>query len=130
MKKVANERKPIDQMTVMAEIIKNNISLKNDFIDLQNKPLVMIRFNPDDYINDKGKKIKTCWTVAKNGLVVLNKNKIIDWNNMLNKLKDTLEYYLHHPPKKEVEIIYLYYDDMKSEEILEEDFQDDDIIIA
>jgi hypothetical protein len=53
------------------------------FVDLQNKPLVMIRFNPDDYINDKGKKIKTCWSVAKNGLVVLNKNKIIDWNNRL-----------------------------------------------
>ena len=112
------------------EDICENKRIMELFIDLQNKPLVMIRFNPDDYINDKGKKIKTCWTVAKNGLVVLNKNKIIDWNNRLNKLKDTLEYYLHHPPKKEVEIIYLYYDDMKSEEILEEDFQDDSIIIA
>jgi hypothetical protein len=112
------------------EDICENKRVMELFVDLQNKPLVMIRFNPDDYINDKGKKIKTCWSVAKNGLVVLNKNKIIDWNNRLNKLKDTLEYYLHYPPKKEVEIIYLYYDDMKNEKNLEEDFQYDDIIIA
>lgn len=31
------------------------------FMDLGNRPLVVIRFNPDSYINKKGKRINTCF---------------------------------------------------------------------
>jgi hypothetical protein len=110
------------------ELICENKRMMELFIDLQNKPLVVIRFNPDSYTNSKNAKVKSCWSTSKaNGLAIINKNKIVDWNNRLNKLKDTIEYYLQNPPTKELEVVYLYYDACKKEENIEDD---DNIIIA
>ena len=43
--------------------------------DLQHRPIVFIRFNPDDYTNQAGEKIKSCWKLNKLGVLQVVKTK-------------------------------------------------------
>ncbi len=53
--------------------------------DLNHRPIVFIRFNPDDYIDENGKKIKSCWRINKhNGLIVIDQKRINEWNKRIN----------------------------------------------
>ena len=92
------------------EAICENKRMMELFLDLKNKPLVMIRFNPDDYIDESKKMIKSCWSYSKQGMSIINKNKKTEWQQRLGELKNKIEYYLHNPPTKELEVTYLYYD--------------------
>ena len=74
--------------------------------DIAHRPLVMIRFNPDAYTNADGKRIPSCWTNSKNGLVL---SKKMDWNNRLEKLKETITYWMNNIPSKTIECVYLFY---------------------
>jgi EsV-like protein len=82
------------------------------FQDLGNRSIVFIRFNPDSYINNKNKKVDSCFkTTQKTGILVIKDNN--KWNLRLNKLKETIDYYLNiENIKKEVEIIKLFYDEI------------------
>jgi hypothetical protein len=93
------------------ETICENKRMMELFIDLKNKPLVIIRFNPDSYVNSKGIEVKSCWSFSRDGLAIINRNKRDDWASRLNKLKENVEYYMENPPKKELEIVYLYYNE-------------------
>jgi hypothetical protein len=43
--------------------------------DLDHRPIIFIRFNPDDYkINDKN--ITSCWYIDKSGICVVKKNLV------------------------------------------------------
>jgi hypothetical protein len=65
--------------------------------DLGHPNIVFIRFNPDAYINNEGKKIKSCWKVNKSGICVIDsKNK---WKERLDNLKNLIEYWLNNIPK-------------------------------
>ncbi len=93
------------------------------FQDLGNKPLVMIRFNPDEYLNEKNEIVKSCW-INRSGIMTINNKKKNEWQERLNTLKNSLKYYLDNEPQKDVQIEYLYYD-LKKDNIC-----DDNIIIA
>jgi hypothetical protein len=80
------------------------------FNDLGNRPMVLIRFNPDDYYNKKGELIKSCWSLSKERIAIINRTKKDEWNNRLNTLKDYINYYINNKPEKELEIKNLYYD--------------------
>jgi hypothetical protein len=71
--------------------------------DLNFRNLIMIRFNPDNYINNNKEKIKSCW---KDGKIL----KTSDWNNRLAVLKETIEYWLINESDKLITIINLFYD--------------------
>ena len=43
--------------------------------DIGYKPIVFIRFNPDDYIKED-KKITSCWGNNKKGICVIKKAKL------------------------------------------------------
>ena len=43
--------------------------------DLNHRPIVFIRFNPDSYINENGETIKSCWKLTKQGVIVIPKSK-------------------------------------------------------
>ncbi len=78
--------------------------------DVGFRPIVFIRFNPDNYkINDK--KITSCWYINKLGICQINKKKINEWNDRLKNLKETIEYWCNpeHKIDKTIEIIQLYY---------------------
>jgi len=78
--------------------------------DVQHRPIVFIRFNPDAYIY-KDQNIPSCWSLNK-GICHVKKQQQKEWNNRLNCLKTTIEYWLD--PKnitnKIIETVHLYYD--------------------
>jgi hypothetical protein len=77
--------------------------------DLGHRPIVFIRFNPDDY-EDSGKNISSCWGNDKKGICVVKKSKIKEWSERLNKLDDQVKYWISNTTGKTVEVIQLYYD--------------------
>lgn len=79
--------------------------------DVNFRPIVFIRFNPDDYlINDKN--ITSCWGQNKQGICTIKKSKKKEWNERLNLLKEKIEFYSKEENKSEktIEMIHLFYD--------------------
>jgi len=77
--------------------------------DLAHRPIVFIRFNPDEY--QKGDStITSCWGTNKNGICVVKPSKKVEWEQRLHALGETIEYWLKHRTDKTVEIIQLFYD--------------------
>ena len=77
--------------------------------DLQHRPIVFIRFNPDDYTNQEGEKIKSCWKLNKLGAIQVMKTKQTEWEERINTLKQQIQYWIENPTEKTVEIIELFY---------------------
>ena len=80
-----------------------NKRLMSIFQGLGSRPMVMIRFNPDAYVDDNGKKVKGCWQGS--GLV----KKGAEWDRRLKELERTVEKWWDVIPEKEVTIEYLFY---------------------
>ena len=79
-------------------------------LDLDHRPIIFIRFNPDEYKNENNELIKSCWYINKLGVCVVKKTKINEWNNRLQTLKDIITYWLNNETNKTIEIIQLFYD--------------------
>ncbi len=79
--------------------------------DVNHRPIIFIRFNPDDY-NTKTEKITSCWKNNKLGICTIKKTKKIEWNRRLESLKSQIEYWINPENKtdKTVEVIHLFYD--------------------
>ena len=76
--------------------------------DVNHKPIVFIRFNPDEYIDENNKKIGSCFSINKE-TGALKINNYPKWNARLDVLKDTVEYWLNNMSDKTVEVIELFY---------------------
>jgi len=79
--------------------------------DLGHRPLIFIRFNPDNYTLN-GENVTSCWSVNRQGICVIKTNKVDEWNERLIALKKSVEYWIHpsNITNKTVEIIHLFYD--------------------
>jgi hypothetical protein len=90
--------------------------------DVDHRPIIFIRFNPDTYINKDNEIVKSCWKVNNLGICCINKKKETEWNKRLESLKSTIEYWCNDKNKtdKTLEIIHLYYD-----EFIDEDTKED-----
>jgi len=79
--------------------------------DLGHRPIIFIRFNPDDYITEEA-KITSCWGLNKTGICVIKKSKQSEWKHRLTVLKETIENWLNpeHVTDKTIETIHLFYD--------------------
>ena len=79
--------------------------------DLGHRPIVFIRFNPDDYTSC-GTNITSCWGVNKNGVCVVKQSKKAEWEDRLNILGDHISYWINpdNQTNKTVETIQLFYD--------------------
>ena len=79
--------------------------------DLNHRPIIFIRFNPDDYL-DNNKKITSCFGVNEHGICCVKKSKKREWNERLNILKDTVNYWIDEKNKtnKTIEVVELFYD--------------------
>lgn len=77
--------------------------------DLQHRPIVFIRFNPDDYINQDGQYVKSCWKLNKNGVLQIAKTKQNEWRERIETLKRQIQYWIDNPTSKTVEIVELFY---------------------
>jgi hypothetical protein len=78
--------------------------------DLDHRPIVFIRFNPDDYKKD-GLNITSCWGNNKKGITVIKKSKKDEWIQRLNSLEEQINYWIYpeNITNKTVEIIQLFY---------------------
>jgi hypothetical protein len=77
--------------------------------DLQHRPIVFIRFNPDEYINQEGVLVKSCWKLNKLGLIQISTTKQKEWEERINSLKQQIKYWIENPTEKTIEIIELFY---------------------
>jgi hypothetical protein len=79
--------------------------------DLGHRPIVFIRFNPDDY-EKNGINITSCWGQDKKGICVVKKSKKSEWSQRLNALEEQIKYWLNpeNGTNKTIEIIQLFYD--------------------
>jgi hypothetical protein len=85
--------------------------------DVSHRPIVFIRFNPDDYKNE-GKNVTSCWGIDKNGICGVKKSKQKEWEHRLESLETQIGYWIQSENKtnKTVEIIELFYDIMSESE--------------
>ena len=77
--------------------------------DVGHRSIVFIRFNPDDFIDENGTKIKSCWKLTKQGALTIPSNKQTEWEQRIENLKVLIQYWIENPSEKTVEIIELYY---------------------
>ena len=77
--------------------------------DLQHRPIVFIRFNPDSYINQDGNKITSCWRTNKLGVIQIMKTKMSEWEERINILNQQIQYWIDNKTNKTIEIIQLFY---------------------
>jgi hypothetical protein len=82
--------------------------------DVGHRPIVFIRFNPDDYINNDV-NITSCWGQNNKGICVVKKSKEKEWAERLQTLENQINYWTDPDNKtdKTVEIIQLFYDAVK-----------------
>jgi Holliday junction resolvase len=81
------------------------------FQDAGSRPLVMIRFNPDQYYDKRQKSVASCWGYTKDkGLCVVKPNKTAEWAQRLATLKTTLDLVIAQGTEKEIDVYHLYYD--------------------
>jgi len=81
--------------------------------DVGHRPIVFIRFNPDDYMNKEGQKVKSCWSTNGYGINIVSPKCKNDWETRLENLKKQIEYWTTPENKtdKTVEVVQLYYDE-------------------
>ena len=79
--------------------------------DLGHRPIIFIRFNPDDY-EKNGKTVSSCWGNDKKGLCVIKKSKKDEWDNRLKILEEQINYWTNpvNTINKTIETIQLFYD--------------------
>lgn len=76
--------------------------------DIGHRKMVILRFNPDSYLNSNNEKVLSCWDNKSLGGVKLKYED--EWNRRLRRLKRKLDYWTENVPSKMVEICYLFYD--------------------
>jgi len=86
-----------------------NKRLMEIFQDLGNRPLVIIRFNPDGYIDDKGVKHVSCFSMHKKLDVPYVKEKK-EWEERLQTLHKIVRQHIKTIPSKEITLEFLYFD--------------------
>jgi len=75
--------------------------------DLQHRPIVFIRFNPDEYSSQDGNVVESCWKLTKQGVLkIINQT---EWDMRINKLKQQVQYWIDNPTNKMVEVVELFY---------------------
>ena len=79
--------------------------------DLGHRPIVFIRFNPDNYKKD-GTSVTSCWGLDKTGICVVKKSKKTEWVERLKCLEEQVTYWINPENRtdKTVEIVQLFYD--------------------
>ena len=81
------------------------------FIDVSFRSIVFIRFNPDEYIDSNGSEVKSCWKInRKTGILIIDKNKIEEWNARLQSLRDQIQYWIDNTCEEPIKTVHLFYD--------------------
>jgi len=79
------------------------------YTDLGDRPIVLIRFNPDGYKTKNG-NITSCWGPNKRGITVVKKSKKKEWEQRLSELKEKITYWCHKESNEQLITEYLFFD--------------------
>jgi hypothetical protein len=79
------------------------------FQDTGNRPLVLLRFNPDGYKNADGEKVPSCFKWHKKLGVPMIKDQDA-WQARIYDFVKLVKYHMKHVPDKEVTEEYMFYD--------------------
>ena len=82
--------------------------------DVGHRPIIFIRFNPDDYKDKNNNNVTSCFGInGTSGILQIKKSKQKEWNDRLNSLKNVIDYWINpsNTTNKLVEIIQLFYDE-------------------
>ena len=81
--------------------------------DLNFRQIILIRFNPDDYINRNGEKMKTPWSTGKNSIVKIAPKNKNQWQQRLETLRQEIDNAIQSTVNDTniIEIKHLFYDD-------------------
>ena len=80
--------------------------------DVGHRPMVFIRFNPDEYISRDGGRVKSCWSFNKTtGMIAVDKNNKKRWNDRLDALGKWINYWSMNKTDKVVEVVQLFFDE-------------------
>lgn len=77
--------------------------------DLNHRPLIVFRFNPDSY-KENGEKIEGCWKISSTGLCIVPAYNKKRWKDRLYRLAEEIRKWI--PVKEEyktLETIHLFY---------------------
>jgi len=79
--------------------------------DVGHRPIVFIRFNPDEYTENET-HITSCWGINKKGICVVKKSKKEEWNDRLQALTQQINYWIdpNNTTNELIETIQLFYD--------------------
>ena len=91
------------------ELICENKRIMEISQDLSHRNVIFIRFNPDGYKN-LDKKITSCWSYNKKGIMSIKKCKTKEWIERLEKLNSMIQYWSENNSNKMVHVEYLFYD--------------------
>ncbi len=88
-----------------------NMRLMEISKDIDHRPLIFIRFNPDTYYEGE-KMIESCWGINKKGICTIKQKKKKEWEERLDTLRAIIEYWIdeENECEKTVEVIQLFYD--------------------
>ena len=75
--------------------------------DVGHRPILMIRFNPDSYKDDNGKRIASPWVYGKSNILRIGNNK--QWELRLHKLKKTIKRRKKLFSGKTMDMIHLFF---------------------
>lgn len=85
--------------------------INDTFTDNADRPMVLIRINPDKYVDKNGEKVPSCFEIHRSTgvLKIGNKNEL---QSRMDKLKERLEYWMNpeNIPTELMTIEYHYYD--------------------
>lgn len=75
------------------------------------KPLVVLRINPDNFVDPAtGKIVTTCFAWSKTKLAVgVKPSKTQEWADRLEKLRQRIAYWLGETPEKELWVEQLFF---------------------
>jgi len=81
-------------------------------LDVGHRPIIFIRFNPDDYKNFNGTNITSCWGINRMGICTVKKAKVKEWNDRLKALSEKVKYWIEpkNVSEKIIEVVQLFYD--------------------
>jgi len=86
--------------------------------DLDHRPIVLIRFNPDGYTTEENTRIFSPWRPGKDGVLRIVKTRETEWNSRLESLKNCISEWCKKGTQKTLEIIHMFYSKKKYEVIL------------
>jgi hypothetical protein len=78
-------------------------------IDLHHRPIVLIRFNPDAYVDTDGKKVSSCWRLNQTGVMSITKTKKDEWVHRLKEVVKEIERSIANPPTLDGDIVTIIY---------------------